>query len=451
MCGLVCAVSKNSYGFNFKEVKVFDELLYCDAVRGDDSTGAFGIDRLNGDVTLIKQAGNSGLFQATPEYQEFSRKGLSKFHTMVGHNRAATRGAASDENAHPFHEGKIILVHNGTLNNHRKLADVEVDSHAVCHAFNELGYEEALHQIDGAYCFIWYDLEDNKLRIIRNDKRPLFMAETSSAFFFTSEVWLLYGILGRNDQAPIGKIHAITADTIYEIDLENRSAGFTETAFKKREVKPAFVAKQLPVKVHEKKEEAKKDEPKVEGGAAGYRPKLDTNPKELSDKYLGQSVVFSVYDFKLIDHKFSPNWKDSVLLYGVRWEDTECIEVRAYISEDEWEVFNSEWEVFRGRVTRTYMKEEKDGKRSIHLVMDAGDVKPASVPTANGKTLSYLQWKELGNDPCCSKCSTIIDHSWIPDTTFRYRRGNIRIICADCRTAAQPLGVNKVEDQHSSV
>jgi glucosamine 6-phosphate synthetase-like amidotransferase/phosphosugar isomerase protein len=40
MCGIVGMVVKPNNGFSVKTENVFNQLLYADAVRGEDSTGA---------------------------------------------------------------------------------------------------------------------------------------------------------------------------------------------------------------------------------------------------------------------------------------------------------------------------------------------------------------------------------------------------------------------------
>ena len=133
---------------------------------------------------------------------------------VVGHNRSATKGAVSSTNAHPFSEGKIVLVHNGTLHNQKDFnKDVEVDSHAITHALNERPAKEVLKEIDGAFAFVWYDREQGKLFIARNSERPLSFIETASQVVFASEGSMLDWLMNRKyvkapaaETFPVGEL-----------------------------------------------------------------------------------------------------------------------------------------------------------------------------------------------------------------------------------------------------
>lgn len=213
MCGIVGIISKIPGGLYHTDLDLFEELLVCDSVRGLDSTGVFGIHKNKQAKSLKVAAEPHSLFRCE-EWGDFRTKAVSSMTSLVGHNRSATRGAVNSTNAHPFTEGSIVLVHNGTLHNHKDFnKDVEVDSHAITHAFNERPAKEVLKEINGAFTFVWYDRRVGRLFIARNNERPLAYVETSSNIIFASEGPMLDWILGRKagtyDKAasfPVGEL-----------------------------------------------------------------------------------------------------------------------------------------------------------------------------------------------------------------------------------------------------
>lgn len=190
MCGIVGFVTRYSNGFSSAEADMFETMLFLDTLRGFDSTGVFGVDT-HGNLELHKEACHGPDFIGTKEYKEFKGKAIRNGLFMVGHNRAATRGVVKDINAHPFCvDDKIVLVQNGTMRgDHKKHADVEVDSHAIAHILaKEPDIAKALSSFDAAYALVWYDVEQELLHIIRNSERPLFIAEfENQGFMFASE------------------------------------------------------------------------------------------------------------------------------------------------------------------------------------------------------------------------------------------------------------------------
>jgi len=114
MCGLVAMISKSSSGFAYKAGDTFGQMLYANALRGMDSTGVFGVNKY-GNLKVHKAATKASKFMETKTYEEFDNDIFHSYRIVVGHNRASTRGATTDENAHPFLEGSTCLVHNGTL------------------------------------------------------------------------------------------------------------------------------------------------------------------------------------------------------------------------------------------------------------------------------------------------------------------------------------------------
>lgn len=247
MCGILAVVSKNSgnSGFWKPQCDMFHELLMVDTLRGDDSTGVFLVDK-DGDLEMLKEASDGPVFQKTKDYDTFMQHLFARGRVAVGHNRKATKGSITDENAHPFAvDNKIVLVHNGTLyGDYKKLAgegnDVDVDSHAIAHIIHQSGddVEKAIQQLNGAFALIWFDMEKQTVNFLRNDQRPLWFLETTDSYVWSSEKNFLDWMVSRHNLTPV-KLGQLEAGVHCSIKLEASSVSLTN---KKIALRPASSA-----------------------------------------------------------------------------------------------------------------------------------------------------------------------------------------------------------------
>src|SRR5258708_23394340 len=120
MCGVLGMIARRGAGFNQQDIKQLENLLIVDSTRGRDSTGVVNIKR-DREVNFIKHANEPAVLFQSRYWEEFKKEVYSSGMIAFGHNRAATRGAISSENAHPFIEDNIVLIHNGTLMSHSNL------------------------------------------------------------------------------------------------------------------------------------------------------------------------------------------------------------------------------------------------------------------------------------------------------------------------------------------
>lgn len=220
MCGLVAIFSKQSTGFFSTDKTIFLQMLISDMFRGMDSTGCFNVNK-HGNLKLIKDASPASFFIGKKEVGDFLTDSLNNAHILVGHNRKATMGFINSENAHPFIEGDICLVHNGTLTTHKELADRAIDSNAIAAHINEHGYKSALKKINGAYALIWYNAKEKTMYFTRNAERPLYLVETATKIYLASEAKMLDWILDRNNVTKY-EIQNVPTDKVFKFNIDTK-------------------------------------------------------------------------------------------------------------------------------------------------------------------------------------------------------------------------------------
>lgn len=235
MCGLWGVVG-NTIGKN--EIACFRDLGLISSLRGLDSTGITVVSKAKKNkwnVEYYKDATDSTNFLFYNKKTHNLLENTRNVFAIMGHARAATIGNVTADNAHPFHVGNIVGMHNGTifsLGNKNK-----TDSQHLYENIAEHGIQKALNDINGsaAYALTWVNAQTSTLHILRNNQRSLWcmLEKSGNLMFYASEKSFLDLINERSTRifhAP----HAVAEDTLFTLK-------FGEIKLEKEEVRRRVV------------------------------------------------------------------------------------------------------------------------------------------------------------------------------------------------------------------
>ena len=217
MCGIVGYIGRLSA----KEV-LLDGLSRLE-YRGYDSAG-IALMSLMGDVDVIKTTCKVEALKKAAENMRDTGMG-------IGHTRWATHGAVNETNAHPHCAGRVILVHNGIIENYQNLrkALAEQGKYPVSETDTEIAamlidslYEgdpraairAAVAQLEGSFtlAIMFDDHPDCLYAICRNS--PLTVMHSEEGGFLGSDV-LAFLHYGRRYYAPGNEVLCeVRADSV---------------------------------------------------------------------------------------------------------------------------------------------------------------------------------------------------------------------------------------------
>ncbi len=195
MCGIVAYIgNENAYPVLMEGLK---RLEY----RGYDSAG---IAISNENLKIYKKKGKVTDLEDSIDSELFGKIG-------IGHTRWATHGEPNDNNAHPHlsGDGKIVLVHNGIIENHETLKQAliklghkfqsDTDTEVLVHLIeeykttNNISLEDAiqlaLQKVIGAYAIVVYSTDEPDLIIGAKKSSPLVLGLGDDEMFFASDAF----------------------------------------------------------------------------------------------------------------------------------------------------------------------------------------------------------------------------------------------------------------------
>ena len=222
MCGIVGYV-----GFR-EAADVLLEGLRRLEYRGYDSAGV-AVGAPEG-IRVVKRAGKlSALAEALAEEKPRGTLG-------VGHTRWATHGPPTDENAHPHSSGKLVLVHNGIIENYLELkerllakgyrfesdTDTEVLAHLIADRYRgdlEAALREALAEAEGAYAVVAMH-EDEERLVAARTVSPLVVGLGEGENFVASDVPALLPYTRRVIFLEDGEMAVVDREGVRLTDLD---------------------------------------------------------------------------------------------------------------------------------------------------------------------------------------------------------------------------------------
>jgi glucosamine--fructose-6-phosphate aminotransferase (isomerizing) len=171
--------------------------------RGYDSAGVAVV--RNGSIELRRSAGKLSRLEDTLKDQPLE---LAGGEYGIGHTRWATHGRPTEENAHPHRDcsGKIVVVHNGIIENYLDLkrqlqkeghtfvteTDTEIVAHLVEREMKDDGLENAVRRallyMRGLFALVLISADDpHKIVTVRNGP-PIVVGLGESEFFVASDI-----------------------------------------------------------------------------------------------------------------------------------------------------------------------------------------------------------------------------------------------------------------------
>ncbi|NHN56314.1 glutamine--fructose-6-phosphate transaminase (isomerizing) [Calidifontibacter sp. DB0510] len=229
MCGIVGYIGPN------QAAPVILEGLHTLEYRGYDSAG-LGVLTARGPKVVRAVGRVRDLEEALP-------KRLSAT-VGIGHTRWATHGPATQENAHPHTdaEGRILLVHNGIIDNAAQLRAAltadgvtlqsDTDTEALAHLIARSSAKtledkvlETLGKVTGTYAIAVADAKQPDRVVVARQGSPLVLGVGDHEMFVASDATALVRHTSSVVHLDDGELAVVTADGFRTFTAESNDTG----------------------------------------------------------------------------------------------------------------------------------------------------------------------------------------------------------------------------------
>jgi glucosamine--fructose-6-phosphate aminotransferase (isomerizing) len=225
MCGIVGYIGPESAS------DILLEGLRRLEYRGYDSAGIAVVS--DGELNIRRSVGK--IINLDKTIQDAPLQG----NTGVGHTRWATHGKPSEENAHPHRDctGKLVVVHNGIIENYRALreklvkaghtmaseTDTEVIVHLVESHFKgsvEKAVRKTLRELEGVYALTVMHADDPDTLVAARSGPPLVIGLGDGEMFIASDIPAVLHHTRRFVYMEDGQIASVKANGVRVTDLD---------------------------------------------------------------------------------------------------------------------------------------------------------------------------------------------------------------------------------------
>jgi len=230
MCGIVGYIGREHVALDV----LIDGLRRLE-YRGYDSAGVAIFDE--GSITVRRAIGKLANLEADLRANPISGR------VGIGHTRWATHGKPSERNAHPHRAGSVAIVHNGIIENYRKLRveledagrtmESDTDTELIAHLIDRCvengddlltAVRTACSRLDGSYAFGAL-CENDPTRIVaaKNGGSPIILGLAEKKAFLASDIPAILPYTRQMMFLKDGEFAVLSEDGVDLIDSDGGS------------------------------------------------------------------------------------------------------------------------------------------------------------------------------------------------------------------------------------